>query len=309
MAGSAQRLGRPAVCGLAAGERERDRAAQPVCQGMDFGGASASADADRLVLPPPFSASSAAVRLDVCAVEQEFGRRTTCCGQFLEQLLPDASSTPSNEAVVECLARPVDRRCARLQRPPDFLTCTIPLIARRSSTRGHISVSLPCSGTSLAICASVSIQNPTSVSLDVFRSYISPSRFGNSFGPEPDLRPLAAGSPLPTTLRRLATSAAAVWRSDAVADFCIWLFTHQPAAPPVIGAARRPTRFDVPLSPSAMSQPITSVRRARDLMWWPCRSRRIWSRSMRTQREVVDIRCRARSRRPRRCRCGGIRCR
>src|ERR1700710_216694 len=58
----------------------------------------------------PFSAGGAAVCLDVCAVEQEFGRRTACCRQFLEQLLPDASGTPSNEAVVERLAWPIDRR-------------------------------------------------------------------------------------------------------------------------------------------------------------------------------------------------------
>lgn len=46
---------------------------------MDFGGASTSADTDRLVLSPP--------------------------------VLPDAGSTPSNEAVAEHLARAVERRC------------------------------------------------------------------------------------------------------------------------------------------------------------------------------------------------------
>ena len=49
-----QGIGGDAIGHLAAGQQERDRAAQTVGQGVDFGGASAARAADRLAALPPF---------------------------------------------------------------------------------------------------------------------------------------------------------------------------------------------------------------------------------------------------------------
>lgn len=61
---------------------------------------------------------------------------------------------PADEAVIERLARAVDRRSIT-QRPPDFSTWTIPLITRRSSTRGLPRVSCGRCGLSRPNCSTV----------------------------------------------------------------------------------------------------------------------------------------------------------
>ena len=49
-----QRVGGDAIRHLATGQQERDRAAEPVGQGVDFGGAAAPRAANRLRVLPPF---------------------------------------------------------------------------------------------------------------------------------------------------------------------------------------------------------------------------------------------------------------
>ena len=57
----------------------------------------------------------------------------------------------------------------------------------------------------------------------------------------------------------------AEWFSD-FGPFCNVL--PRTSKPPPLGISIE--KLAVPSGPSSMVQPITSVRRARDLMWWPC---------------------------------------
>jgi hypothetical protein len=60
---------------------------------------------------PPFSAACRAVRLHMCAVDQDFGGRSTRCRQCDEHLLPDAFRRRPHEPIVERLPRTVAGRC------------------------------------------------------------------------------------------------------------------------------------------------------------------------------------------------------
>ncbi len=81
--------------------------------------------------------------------------RAARLGQSLEELEPDALGGPADEAIVEGFARAVDVRRIHIS-PPDFRTCTMPLITRRSSTRALPRVPVGRCGAIFANCASVS---------------------------------------------------------------------------------------------------------------------------------------------------------
>jgi hypothetical protein len=75
------------------------------------------------------------MRLHMDAVGQRLRRRATGFGQRDEHLPSNALCCLANMPVVQRLGWSIDRR-ASLHRQSDCNTCTIPLITRRSSTRG-----------------------------------------------------------------------------------------------------------------------------------------------------------------------------
>ncbi len=83
----------------------------------------------------PFATGSRAMRLHLGAVEQRLRHRAAGFGQRDEHLPSHALCCPANMPVVQGLGWPVDR-LASFHRRSDFSTCVIPLITRRSSTRG-----------------------------------------------------------------------------------------------------------------------------------------------------------------------------
>src|ERR1700676_4237283 len=107
------------------------------------------------------------MNLDAGAVDDEPIRRVLCAGQGGKDGLPDAALGPANEAIVECLLRPIDRRTIgpaspRLQRlndtaqhasviDPLLAACVgwqqgrdpSPLRIGKPEKLGHITTSLP----------------------------------------------------------------------------------------------------------------------------------------------------------------------
>ena len=118
---------------------------------------------------PPFSACGAAVGLHSGAIHQDLDGRTAGGGKRLENASPDAAARPADKPVVERLARPLGG--ASDQRQPDLNTWMIPLIIRRSSTRGPPRTSCGSRGSRRAHCASLS-QNGSAIS----RSYLNRNR-------------------------------------------------------------------------------------------------------------------------------------
>ena len=59
-------------------------------------------------MAPPFTARRRAVRLDLGAIEQEIGRRPARIGERPEDIMPDASGSPADIAIVKGLARAAD---------------------------------------------------------------------------------------------------------------------------------------------------------------------------------------------------------
>ncbi len=106
----------------------------PIGERVKLAGASATADADRL-RAAPFATGSRAMRLHMGAVEQRLRDRPAGFGQRDEHLPLHALCRPTDMPIVQRLGWPVGRR-ASFHRQSDFSTCTIPLITRRSSTRG-----------------------------------------------------------------------------------------------------------------------------------------------------------------------------
>jgi hypothetical protein len=94
---------------LAAGHCEVQWAAFAVDDGVDFRRATAAADADRLILLPPFCAAGRTVGFHDRAVDQiQSVARFRC--QRVENLLPDAASRPTVEAIVSRRVRAVALR-------------------------------------------------------------------------------------------------------------------------------------------------------------------------------------------------------
>ena len=143
---------------------------------VELAGASATADADRL-RPAPFATGSRAMRLHMDAVEQRLHRRATGSGQRDEHLPSHALCCLANMPVVQRLGWSVDRR-ASFHRQSDFNTCTIPLITRRSSTRG-MPRGLFGAAVTTAPINHRSARTPTS-------SDLPPSRDRESHNPQPE---------------------------------------------------------------------------------------------------------------------------
>ena len=89
------------------------------------------------------------------AIDEHLGRVTTSARKRVEEIDPHTLRGPANIAVIERLPRPYSGG-ASTHRPPDLRTWMIPLITRRSSTRGLPRVSLGKCGSFRANCPSVS---------------------------------------------------------------------------------------------------------------------------------------------------------
>src|SRR6478672_37585 len=99
-----------AVGGVARREDQDPRATQLIDKAVNLAVAPALGDANRLFRRPPFSAASAAMRLDMRAVESHSFRRFSRFGRRLEDALPNSLRTPAVEAIVDRLGRPIFRR-------------------------------------------------------------------------------------------------------------------------------------------------------------------------------------------------------
>ena len=93
------------------------------------------ASAQPLAPIPPFCAGCRAVRLHMRTVEAELVRNIARSCNLLEQTLPKPTLRPSVVTIVDRGRRAVFRRTSR-QRHPVLRTCKMPLMTRRSSTRG-----------------------------------------------------------------------------------------------------------------------------------------------------------------------------
>src|SRR3954463_5595517 len=104
---------------------------------------------------PPFSACCGAVRFNGGTVDQHPRRRPTSLSQCAKQIDPHALRGPAHISIIGCLPRAIFR--GRIDpRAPDFRTCIMPLITRRSSTRALPRVSVGRCGLIFENCAFVS---------------------------------------------------------------------------------------------------------------------------------------------------------
>ena len=92
------------------------------------------ASARPLAPTPPFCACCRAVRLHMRTVEAEFSRNIARSCNLLEQALPKPALRPSVVAIVDRGGRTIFG--GTLRQDPVSRTCKIPLMTRRSSTRG-----------------------------------------------------------------------------------------------------------------------------------------------------------------------------
>src|SRR3954469_24092026 len=104
---------------------------------------------------PPFSACCGAMRFNGGTVDQNLRRRPTSLSQCAKQIDPHALRGPAHVSIIECLLGSYSGG-ASTQRAPDFRTCTMPLITRRSSTRALPRVSVGRCGLIFENCAFVS---------------------------------------------------------------------------------------------------------------------------------------------------------
>src|ERR687894_943395 len=95
------------------------------------------------------------MRLHGRGVDEHLGGRTACSRKGMEEVHPHALGGPADVAVVERLVGSVEARRINPARP-DLSTWMMPLITRRSSTRGLPRVSVGRCGSIVAICSSVS---------------------------------------------------------------------------------------------------------------------------------------------------------
>jgi len=183
-----QGFGGDAVGDLAAGKQERKWPAEAVRQGMDFRGPAATRAANGLREFPPFPPEA-----QRCALTAEESIRTCAGGP------PVAASAWKMSTQMPLAAQRTKRLYSVLrgpyaagastQRPPDFNTCTMPLITRRSSTRALPRVSVGRYGDSRANCASVSQNKSLIVMLPPFRSvnHTVSRRCKNFMGPDSNI--------------------------------------------------------------------------------------------------------------------------
>src|SRR5947209_19861729 len=95
------------------------------------------------------------MRFNGGTVDQNLRRRPTSLSQCAKQIDPHALRGPAHISIIECLPRAIFRG-ASTQRAPDFRTCTMPLITRRSSTRALPRLSVGRCGLIFENCAFVS---------------------------------------------------------------------------------------------------------------------------------------------------------
>src|SRR3954466_2924236 len=95
------------------------------------------------------------MRLNGGTVDQNLRRRPTSLSQCAKQIDPHALRGPAHVSIIECLPRAIFRG-ASTQQAPDFRTCTMPLITRRSSTRALRRVSVGRCGLIFENCGFVS---------------------------------------------------------------------------------------------------------------------------------------------------------
>src|ERR1700674_1347290 len=137
------------------------------------------------------------MNLDAGAVDDEPIRRLLCAGQGGKDGLPDAALGPANEAIVECLLRPIDRRTIgpaspRLQRlndtaqhasviDPLLAACVgwqqgrdpSPLRIGKPEKLGHITTSLPKAVNHASAAVGIPLMGPDPSDSEGLLSYLT----------------------------------------------------------------------------------------------------------------------------------------
>src|SRR3954452_20988650 len=137
-----------------------------------------------------YSACCGAMRFNGGTVDQNLRRRPTSLSQCAKQIDPHALRGPAHVSIIECLPRAYSGG-ASTQRAPDFRTCTMPLITRRSSTRALPRVSVGRCG---LIFEKLRFRQPKLVATHLCllfgsresRHYVRANTF---MGPDPNARP------------------------------------------------------------------------------------------------------------------------